>query len=71
MKIRENSDFNREQGIYDADHAAAAIAELDQQRENGEIEPPAYLVKKRSLVRLYLRATTTPRRKHYDEGFDL
>lgn len=71
MKIRENNDFNRKQGTYDADHAAAAIKELDQQRAAGEIEPHAYLTKKRSLVRLYLKATTTPRRKQYDEGFDL
>lgn len=71
MKIRENSDFNRAQGIYDADHAAAAIEELDQQRATGEIEPHAYLIKKRSLVRLYLKATTTPRRKQHDDGFNL
>lgn len=71
MKIRESSDFNREQGTYDADHAAAAIEELDQQRASGEIEPHAHLIKKRSLVRLYLKATTTPRRKQHDDGFNL
>lgn len=63
MKIWEENSVSRENGLFDAEYTAESIRELEEQREAGEIEPYAYLIKKQALVRLYLKATTTPRRK--------
>lgn len=68
MIIRESGDLDQARGgLFDADYTAESIAELEQQHEAGEIETHAYLIKKSSLVRLYLKATTTPRRRRYDD----
>lgn len=64
MIIRESGEFDQERGgLFDADYTADSIAELEQQHEAGEIDTRAYLIKKNALVRLYLKATTTPKRK--------
>ncbi len=63
MKIWDDSELNRAGGLFDAEYTAESIQELEEQKERGEIEPHAYLIKKQALVRLYLKATTTPRRK--------
>lgn len=69
MSIREESSISRDVGRFDAEYTAESIQELEEQRERGEIEPHAYLIKKQALVRLYLKATTSPRRKrkYYEE----
>jgi hypothetical protein len=47
------------------------IAELEEQYAAGEIDRHAYLEKKRGLVRLFLKATTQPkRRRKYVENYD-
>ena len=64
MIIRESHEFDQDRGgLFDADYTAESIAELEQQHEAGEIDTRAYLMKKNALVRLYLKATTTPRRR--------
>ena len=70
MKIRSSESVTRGPG-FDSEYTAASIAELEQQRERGEIEPHAYLIKKQALVRLYLKSTTKPRRKQRDEGYEM
>lgn len=69
MRIWEESGISREVGRFDAEYTAESIQELEEQKERGEIEPHAYLIKKQALVKLYLKATTSPRRKrkHYEE----
>lgn len=59
VKIRHTEEVTRGPG-YDAEYTAASIAELEQQRERGEIEPHAYFIKKQALVRLFLKSTTKP-----------
>jgi len=68
VRIREQRDLGKEQGGYTAEYTAASIEELDQQYADGEIERHAYFMKKRVLVRLYLKATTSPRRRRRDES---
>ncbi len=52
MRIRESIEVvqstkrERQQSVIDA------IAELEQQHDDGTMETPAYLMKKRSLVRM-------------------
>ena len=60
MRIRSTETVTRGPG-FDADYTAASIAELEQQRAAGQIEPHAYLIKKQALVLLYLKSTTKPR----------
>lgn len=62
MKIRHTEEVTRGPG-YDTEYTAASIAELEQQRERGEIEAHSYLIKKQALVRLFLKSTTKPQRK--------
>ncbi|MBK0417422.1 hypothetical protein JD276_00010 [Leucobacter sp. CSA1] len=62
MAIREQGGISGGASRYDASHAETVIAELDAQYAAGKIERHAYLEKKRSLVRLFLKATTSPRR---------
>ena len=45
----------------------ARIAELEAQYAAGEIERHAYFEKKRSLVHIYLKATTSPKRTFPEE----
>lgn len=70
MRIRETSAIGS-QSRYDATAAEETLQELEAQYAAGEIERHAYFEKKRSLVRLFLKATTNPKRKRYDEGDNL
>lgn len=63
MNIHEHGGIEREAGRFDAEYTAASISELEAQYERGDIEPHAYLIKKQALVKLYLKATTAPKRK--------
>lgn len=63
VSIRERHDLGPERSRFDAGSAAETIAELDAQYAAGEIDRHAYLVKKQSLVRLFLKATTSPTRR--------
>lgn len=70
MGIRESSGLDAGASRYDAAHASDVIAELEAQFSAGEIERHAYLEKKRGLVRLFLKASTEPRRRRGVENFD-
>lgn len=63
MRIREESNLNRGGALFDTRYTAESIRELEEQYAAGEIEPHAYLVKKQALVKLYLKSTTSPRRR--------
>lgn len=67
MGIRESSGFSRDGSAYDAQHAADSIAELEAQYAAGEIERHAYFEKKRSLVHIFMKATTSPERRYFEE----
>lgn len=62
MKIRSETNIG-DASRYDASAAEETLRELEQQYADGEIEAHAYFEKKRSLVRLFVRATTSPTRK--------
>lgn len=70
MKIRESSELGDNEG-FTTEYTADSIRELEEMRERGEVEPHAYLIKKRALVKLYLKSTTRPqgKRKHYESEF--
>lgn len=71
MAIREDGGLHVSASRYDAAHAETVIAELEEQYAAGEIERHAYLEKKRGLVRLFLKATTQPKkRRKYVENYD-
>lgn len=70
MKIRTTNEFGARQSRFDAAAADETLRELDAQYAAGEIEPHAYLLKKQSLVRLFVKATTSPIRKHREENYD-
>ena len=63
MRIREHEFFDGSASRYDASAAEETIAELDAQFAAGDIDARAYFEKKQSLVRLFLKATTRPRRR--------
>ncbi|GEM_PF-3432941 len=68
MKIRDESEFRDREG-FSPEYTEAAIRELEDMRARGEIAPRAYLVKKQALVKLYLKSTTSPRRRSpWDAG---
>lgn len=46
------------------------LQELDGQYANGEMERRTYFEKKRSLVQLFTKATTSPRSKHREENYE-
>lgn len=69
MRIRETTNVGNE-SRYTADSAEQTLRELEQQYAKGEIEKHAYFEKKRSLVRLFLKATTQPRRKSRKEYWE-
>lgn len=69
MSIRETSGFDGTHSRFDASAAEETMRELEDQHARGEIETHAYLIKKRSLVTLFLKATTNPKRRYRDEGF--
>lgn len=70
MKIWEESGITAGSGGFDAEYTAASIRELERQMQCGNIEPATYLQKKQALVRLYLKATTNPKRhpRRYEEA---
>ncbi|MBC9953223.1 hypothetical protein ICM05_00990 [Leucobacter sp. cx-42] len=70
MKIRSDNSFGELQSRFDANAAKETLRELDEQYANGELERRTYFEKKRSLVQLFIKATTNPRRKHREENFD-
>lgn len=51
MRIREDSGLAGPRSVFDRDALLEAIAELEEQYRSGELELPAYLIKKRFLVR--------------------
>ncbi|PRI11224.1 hypothetical protein [Leucobacter massiliensis] len=61
--IRDSGALEPAASRYDAAHAERVIAELEAQYAAGDIERHAYLEKKRGLVRLFVKATTQPRRR--------
>lgn len=70
MSIRETSGFDGTASRFDAAAAEDTLRELEDQHARGEIETHAYLVKKQSLVRLFLKATTSPRKQYREENYD-
>ncbi|MFF8816739.1 hypothetical protein ACF07D_01915 [Leucobacter sp. NPDC015123] len=62
MKIRANTTIGGA-SRFDATAAEETLRELEEQYARGEIERHAYFEKKSSLVRLFLKSTTSPRRK--------
>lgn len=66
MGIRETSGFDGH-SRFDSSAAEETLRELEEQYARGEIEPHAYLTKKRSLVRLFLKSTTSPKKRYRDE----
>lgn len=69
MKIRESNDFGPQHSRFDAAAAEETLRELEEQYAAGEIEAHAYFEKKQSLVRLFLKATTHPRRRRREENY--
>lgn len=68
MGIREVGNIG-DASRYSAEAAEETLRELEAQYAAGAIEPHAYFEKKRSLVRLFLKSTTSPkRRRHPAEG---
>ncbi|MGJ0203244.1 hypothetical protein NHL51_03655 [Leucobacter sp. gxy201] len=63
MRIRETRDFGEQHSRFDASAAEETLRELEAQYAAGEIERHAYFEKKQSLVRLFLKATTNPKRR--------
>lgn len=70
MKIRATNEFDTRLSRFDAAAADATLRELEEQYAAGDIEPHAYLLKKQSLVRLFVKATTSPVRKRRSENYD-
>ncbi|UOQ59784.1 hypothetical protein MUN76_12110 [Leucobacter rhizosphaerae] len=70
MKIRETSAFDGRQSRFDAAAAEDTLRELEEQFAAGDIDARSYLVKKQSLVRLFVKATTSPVRRRREENYD-
>lgn len=70
MKVREIGGMGEDDG-FTPQYTADSIRELEEMHARGEIEPHAYLLKKRALVKLYLKSTTNPkrRRRPYEDDF--
>lgn len=68
MSIRESSGFDHVHSRFDTAAAEDTLRELEEQHARGEIETQAYLIKKQSLVRLFLKATTNPRKRSSGEN---
>lgn len=62
MGIRETTEIGAA-SRFDAAAAEETLRELDEQFAAGVIERHAYLEKKRSLVRLFVKSTTNPVRR--------
>ena len=70
MKIRETSAFDGRHSRFDAAAAEDTLRELEEQFAAGDIDARSYLVKKQSLVRLFVKATTSPVRRRREENYD-
>lgn len=70
MKIRSANEFDTGQSRFDAAAADDTLRELDEQYAAGDIETHAYLLKKQSLIRLFVKATTSPVRRNREENYD-
>ncbi|GAB2550129.1 hypothetical protein [Leucobacter ruminantium] len=70
MGIREQGGLDASASRYDAEHSTSTIRELERQFERGELSRHAYFEKKQALVRLFLKATTQPRRRRRVENYD-
>lgn len=70
MRIRSVNEFGEQHSRFDAAAAEETLRELEAQYAAGEIEPHAYFEKKQSLVRLFLKATTNPRRRRREENYN-
>lgn len=69
MKIRSSDDFGQDRSRFDAAAADETLAELDAQYAAGELERHAYFIKKRALVRQFVKATTAPKRRYRSEEY--
>ncbi len=69
MGIRSSDEFGEQHSRFDAAAAEETLRELDAQYAAGEIERHAYFEKKQSLVRLFLKATTNPTRRRWEERY--
>lgn len=67
MAIKSTGGLDDAASRFTADSAEETMRELEDQYARGEIDRNAYFIKKRSLVRLYLKATTAPKRRYDDE----
>lgn len=70
MGIREEHTLANGSSRFDAATAEETLRELDEQYASGELSRHAYFVKKRALVRLFVKATTTPRRTRRETEYD-
>lgn len=52
MRIQETTELRHTTRIERQQQIIENITELERQHENGEIETPAYLMKKRSLIKM-------------------
>lgn len=71
MKIRSSAEFEHAHSRFEAASAAESIADLEEQYAAGKIEPHVYFERKHSLVRLYLKQSTSPRRRRRDDYEDM
>ncbi len=70
MRIRSSDEFGEKHSRFNAEAAEETLRELEDQYAAGEIERHAYFEKKQSLVRLFLKATTTPTPRRREENYD-
>lgn len=70
MRIRSSDEFSEKRSRFNAEAAEENLRELEEQYAAGEIERHAYFEKKQSLVRLFLKATTSPKRRLREENYD-
>ncbi|MEV8337068.1 hypothetical protein [Leucobacter sp. NPDC077196] len=70
MGIREEHTLANGYSRFDATSAEETLQELEAQFEAGELSRHAYFEKKRALVRLFVKSTTTPHRRRRDTDYD-
>lgn len=70
MGIREEHTLANGYSRFDASTAEETLQELEAQYEAGQLSRYAYFEKKQSLVRLFVKSTTSPRRKRRDTDYD-
>ncbi len=70
LGIREEHTLANGYSRFDAATAEETLRELEAQFEAGELSRHAYFEKKQALVRLFVKSTTSPRRKRRDTDYD-